>query len=77
MPSGQAGNSFGDVLRFVLPNTGLKAGVSHKQFRLFPGDAEMGACLPADLDLTYQIWRQHRFGPNAEALLALDHFARD
>jgi hypothetical protein len=72
VPSGQAGNSFGDVLSFSLPNSGLTAGVSYKRFVLFPEDPDGVAVLEVDLPLTYERWAQYGFDRHATVMLAID-----
>ncbi len=59
VPSGQAGNCFGDVLIFTLKNSGIRGAVSYKQFLDFPEDS---------IDKLKKL----RFDPNAEIILALE-----
>ncbi|MDH4271525.1 MAG: S41 family peptidase [Candidatus Aminicenantes bacterium] len=77
IPSGQAGNSFGDVLSFRLKNSGLAGGVSYRQFLKFPDDQAKGKILRPDFELTYEKLRQFDFDPNAEILWALELFSSE
>ena len=72
VPSGQAGNAFGDILQFTLANSGLQVTVSHKLFYRFPNDPEKGKLLRPDCELTYEKLKEYNFDPNASILLALD-----
>jgi len=74
-PSGQAGNSFGDVLSFTLKNSGLMGGVSYRQFLKFPDDSFKGRLLRPDFELTYEKLRSYNFDPNAEIIWALELFS--
>ena len=72
-PSGQAGNSFGDFLRFKLDNTNIRGRVSHKYFvSFFPNDPEKVKILKPHYELTYDKLASYGFDPNAEILLALE-----
>ena len=72
VPSGQAGNAFGDVSLFQLDNSGLHFSVSRKRFYAFPGDPETGELLRPDYELTYDKLKEYNFDPNASVLLALE-----
>ncbi|MDH4222997.1 MAG: S41 family peptidase, partial [candidate division Zixibacteria bacterium] len=72
IPSAQAGNCFGDILSFELPNSGLKYNVSRKYFELFPGDSEKGKVLLPDHLLTYDIMASYHFDPASLLFFALD-----
>jgi hypothetical protein len=71
--SSQAGNSFGDVISWNLPNSGIFCSVSTKQFVLFPDDSKKGKILNPDCELTYEKLAAYDFDPNAEVLLALEY----
>jgi hypothetical protein len=71
-PSGQAGNCFGDILDFRLPNSGLTGNVSHKRYVEFPDDPAMGRVLWPHHLLTYGKLASYGFDRNAEVLLALE-----
>jgi hypothetical protein len=75
IPSGQAGNSFGDVLSFSLKNSGLSGGVSYRQFLKFPDNPVKGRLLRPDYKLTYEKVASYNFDPNAEVLWALELFS--
>jgi len=72
VPSGQAGNCFGDVLMFKLNNTGISGQVSFKYMLTFPNDPEKGRVLRPNYELTYDKLASYGFDPNAEILLALE-----
>lgn len=72
VPSGQAGNCFGDVLIFTLKNSGIRGMVSFKQFLDFPKDPEKGRMLRPHIELTYDKLKKLNFDPNAEILLVLE-----
>jgi hypothetical protein len=63
VPSAQAGNCFGDILQFELPNSKLKYTVSRKYFELFPGDPENGQILMPDHPLTHDQLAGYGFDP--------------
>ncbi len=73
VPSGQAGNCFGDVLIFTLKNSGIRGRVSYKQFLDFPRDPVKGRILKPHIELTYKKLKNLRFDPNAEIILALEN----
>ena len=75
IPSGQAGNSFGDVLSFSLKNSGLSGGVSYRQFLKFPDNPAKGKLLRPDYELTYENLASYNFDRNAEILWALELFS--
>lgn len=72
VPSGQAANSFGDLLAFNLKNSGIRVAVSRKQFIRFLDDPEKGRLLKTDLTLTYEDYKRFDFDPNAEILMILE-----
>jgi hypothetical protein len=76
IPSGQAGNCFGDLLFFTLKNSGIRVYISHKLFLDFPHDLEKGKCLRPDLELTLDKLESYDYDPNAEILLALDSVSK-
>jgi len=65
VPSGQAGNAFGDALFFTLRHSGLGVAVSSQFYVLFPDQAEGMKVLAVDKPLTYDRWRELGFDPNA------------
>jgi len=69
VPSGQAGNSFGDVRFTSLKESGITVGVSTRIFVLFPGHLGPYPVLPVDAPLTYELWRRTGFDPDAELRL--------
>jgi hypothetical protein len=75
--SSQAGNSFGDVISFNLPNSRIFCSVSTKQFVLFPDDSKKGKILKPDCELTYKKLASYNFDPNAEVLLALEYVSKN
>ncbi|MGQ9579259.1 MAG: S41 family peptidase [Candidatus Aminicenantales bacterium] len=72
VPSGQAGNCFGDTLFFKLNNSAISGAVSFKRFLEYPDDPERGKMLRPDYELTYDKLAAYGFDPNAEILLALE-----
>jgi hypothetical protein len=72
VPSSQAGNSFGNVRRFVLPNSKLEGYVATKYFVQFPDEAATGYVLQPHHTLTYRELATRDFDPNATLLLALE-----
>jgi hypothetical protein len=72
-PSGQTGNSFGDILFFKLKHSGIQGTVSYKRFLIFPNDEEKGKLLRPDIVLTYEKLKDLQFDPNAEILIAVDN----
>lgn len=72
VPSGQAGNCFGDVLIFTLKNSGIRGMVSYKQFLDFPEDPVKGRMLRPHIELTYKKLKELKFDPNAEIILVLE-----
>ena len=63
IPSAQAGNCFGDIMRFTLGNTGVRYTVSRKYFELFPGDPERGRLLMPDHVMDYDTMAGYDFDP--------------
>jgi hypothetical protein len=73
--SGQAGNCFIDTLRYQLPHSELDVSISFKRSLLFPEDAERGALLTAEEELTYGRLAASNFDPHASVRLALEYLA--
>jgi len=73
--SGQAGNCFIDTLRYQLPHSQLDVSISFKRSLLFPEDAERGAVLTPEEELTYDRLATLNFDPHASVRLALEHVA--
>lgn len=71
IPSGQAGNSCGDVRSFELANSEFKGNVSTKSFIAFPEDPEAGALLKPRYGLTYEQFKGYDFDENATLRYAL------
>jgi hypothetical protein len=71
--SGQAGNCFIDTLRYQLPRSRLDVAISFKRSLLFPEDAQRGAMLTPETELTYDRLATLAFDPHASVRLALDH----
>ncbi len=72
VPSGQAGNCFGDVRIFTLKNSGIRGTVSYKQFLDFPNEPSKGKILKPQIELTYSKLKKLGFDPNAEILVVLE-----
>jgi hypothetical protein len=71
IPSGQAGNSCGDVRSFELANSKFRGNVSTKSFVAFPEDPEAGALLKPRYVLTYEQFKGYDFDENATLRYAL------
>jgi hypothetical protein len=71
VPSGQAGNSCGDIRSFTLSNSEIKGNVSTKSFVAFPDDPETGALLRPQHLLTYEQLKAYDFDENAILRYAL------
>ena len=71
-PSGQAGNSFGDIRRFELTNSRIKGNISTKYFLAFPDDPEKGRLLMPHYPLTYEKLASYNFDKNSTLLYALE-----
>jgi hypothetical protein len=71
IPSGQAGNSCGDVRQFELANSKFKGNVSTKSFIAFPDDPEAGRLLRPHHPLTYEKFKSYNFDENATLRFAL------
>jgi hypothetical protein len=76
VPSSQAGNSFGNVRHFMLPNSKLEGYVATKYFVQFPDEAATGFALQPHQALTYRRLAGLDFDPNATLLLALEILGR-
>jgi hypothetical protein len=72
IPSGQAGNSCGDIRSFELNNSKIKGNVSTKSFIAFPDDPEAGALLRPQHPLTYERFKAYDFDENAALRYALE-----
>jgi len=72
VPSSQAGNSFGNVRHFALPNSKLEGHVATKYFVQYPDEAATGFALQPHHTLTYRKLIDLNFDPNASVLLALE-----
>lgn len=75
IPSGQAGNSCGDVRQFELANSKFKGNISTKSFIAFPDDPEAGALLSPHYPLTYEQFKAYDFDENASLRYALSLIA--
>lgn len=75
VPAGQGGNHFGEVLPFTLPNSRLRGSVSSTLMLEYPDDPAGHRDVGVEVELTYERWVATGFDPNAEVLLALEHFA--
>ncbi|MBU0983494.1 MAG: hypothetical protein KKA42_06465 [candidate division Zixibacteria bacterium] len=73
--SAQAGNSFGDIMRFTLQHSELRYQVSRKYFEQFPGDPERGTVLRPEYQITPEILTRYNYDPNTEIRYAIDLFA--
>lgn len=71
VPSGQAGNSCGDVRQFELKHSKIKGNVSTKSFIAFPDDPETGELLTPQYPMTYDQLREYDFDENATLRYAL------
>jgi hypothetical protein len=74
VPSGQAGNSFGNVIPWKLANSAIEGGVSYKCDLSFPNDPVRGKVLTPDHALTYAKLVKYGFDPNAAVRYALELF---
>lgn len=75
--SAQPGNNFGDLLFFVLGNSGIKGYVPFKQNVTFADDPVKGKCLMPDFPLTYRIFKSFNFDPESEILYTLQIIKSD
>ena len=66
--SGQAPNTFMEVTRFKLPNTGLECSASNSLQSCFPTDHPMAKTFTPDFQLSYDDYRQLDFSKDAELL---------
>jgi hypothetical protein len=72
IPSGQAGNSFGDNRTFVLAHSKLRISCSTKYFIAFPDDPVAGRLLMPHYPITYEKIASYNFDKNAILLYALE-----
>ena len=68
VPSGQAPNTYMEVTRFKLPNTGIECSVSNSLQSCFPTDHPMAKTFTPDIQLSYDDYRQSEFSKDAELL---------
>jgi len=73
VPSGQAGNSFGDVRRFALSKSKIEGTVSTKYFEAFPDDPQKGRVLPVDIPISYSDLLGYGFDKHAILRFAMRH----
>ncbi len=66
--SGQAPNTFMEVTRFKLPNTGLECSASNSLQSCFPTDHPMAKTFTPNIQLSYDDYRQFDFSKDAELL---------
>lgn len=72
IPSGQAGNSFGDNRTFQLSNSKLLISFSTKYFVAFPDDLKAGRLLMPHYPISYEKLASYNFDKNAGLLYALE-----
>ena len=77
VPSGQAPNTFMEVTRFKLPNTGLECSASNSLQSCFPTDHPMAKTLTPDIQLSYDDYRQFDFSKDAELLYIIQYNNQD
>jgi hypothetical protein len=75
IPSGQAGNSCGDVRSFELAHSKFKGNVSTKSFLAFPDDPAAGELLEPQHPLSYERFKAYAFDENATMRYALSLLA--
>jgi hypothetical protein len=75
IPSGQAGNSCGDVRSFELVHSKFQGNVSTKSFLAFPDDPKAGELLQPQHPLSYEQFRAYAFDDNATMRYALSLLA--
>ena len=73
VPSGQAPNTYMEVTRFKLPNTGLECSVSNSLQSCFPKDHEKAKIFTPDFQLTYKDYQKYNFSKDTELLYILDN----
>jgi hypothetical protein len=71
-PSGQAPNSWGNLLEWTLDNSGIRGEVSSSFEIAFGDDPDKGRVLPVHYQLTYEKLASYQFDHNAIFLLAMD-----
>ena len=71
-PSGQAPNSWGNLLEWKLHHSGIKGEVSSSFDIAFGDDPQKGIFLPVHHLLTYEKLKSYNFDTNAEFLFALE-----
>lgn len=71
-PPAQSGNAYSNVVRVVLPNSGLRGSVSRSVQRLFPDDPLGGRVLMPDHPILWTDLSRFEFSPDAELLYALE-----
>ncbi len=77
VPSGQAPNTFMEVTRFLLPNTGLECSASNSLQSCFPTNHPMAKALIPDIQLSYNDYRQFNFSKDAELLYIIQYNNQD
>lgn len=75
--SGQAPNTFMEVTRFKLPNTGLECSASNSLQSCFPTDHPMAKTFTPDIQLSYDDYRQFDFSKDAELLYIIQYNNQD
>ena len=71
VPSGQAPNTFMEVTRFKLPNTGLECSASNSLQSCFPKDHAKAKIFTPDFQLTYKDYQKYNFSKDAELLFTI------
>lgn len=72
VPSGQAGNVYGDTLGYRLSRSGLHGDISYKRILWFPDGGAAARVLRPDREVTYADLVAMGFDPNASLRLALE-----
>lgn len=71
-PSAQAPNSWGNLLKWRLANSGIEGEVSSSFDIAFPDDPQRGRVLPVHHSLTYEKLASYSFDPDAAFLFAME-----
>jgi hypothetical protein len=74
-PSGQAPNSWGNLLEWQLDNSGIEGEISSSFDIMFADESGMGSVLAVHYPLTYEKLASYDFDPNATFLFALELIA--
>ncbi len=72
VPSGQSGNSFGNIRQFMLTNSKIKGKVATRFFIAFPEKPMKHLTLYPDYQLTYDLLQENNFDENTTLLYALE-----